>query len=180
MMPDGTLLLLFVTLQRWAEFIWDRRNTRRLLARGAVERGQNHYPLMIAVHTGWLAGLWWIGYGSVIVWPLLAAFLVIEIGRAWVLWSLGRRWTTRIIILPGAPLVAAGPYRLLKHPNYVIVAAEMVLVPLALGLPLYALAAGIVYVGAVVLVRIPAENAALAQAGEQPTGPSLGHRPELS
>jgi methyltransferase len=116
----------------------------------------------------------------VVVVPFLAAFLVVELGRAWVLWSLGSRWTTRIIILPGAPLVAAGPYRLLKHPNYVIVAAEMALVPLTLGLPFYALVAGIVYIGAVVLVRIPAENAALAQAGEKSAAQSLGPRTELS
>jgi methyltransferase len=96
-----------------------------------------------------------------VVVPFLLAFLVVELGRAWVLWSLGTRWTTRIVILPGAPLVAAGPYRLVKHPNYVIVAAEMVLVPLALGLPVDALVVGIVYAGAIGFVRVPAENAAL-------------------
>jgi methyltransferase len=180
MMPEGTLLLVFVTLQRWAEFHWDRHNTRRLMAQGAVERGQSHYPLMVLVHAGWLAGLWLVGYDRAITMPFLVAFLIAELGRAWVLWSLGRRWTTRIVILPEAPLVAAGPYRLVKHPNYVIVAAEMVLVPLALGLPLYALAAGITYFGAITLVRIPAENAALAQVGEPSTAPALGAPPELS
>jgi len=168
-MPEGTLLLLFVTLQRWGEFHWDRDNTRRLMAKGAVEIGRAHYPLMIVIHAGWLAGLWVAGYDRPVDGLFLIAFLLVELGRAWVLWSLGRRWTTRIVVLPGAPLVAAGPYRLVKHPNYVIVAAEMVLVPLALGLPLYALAAGLVYVAAVVLVRIPAENAALAST-EQPRG----------
>ena len=128
-MSEGTLLLIFVTLQRWGEFHWDRDNTRRLVAQGAVEVARTHYPLLIIVHAGWLAGVWLVGYDRPIELPFLVAFLIVEVGRAWVLWSLGRRWTTRIIVLPGAPLVAAGPYRLTKHPNYVIVAAEMVLVP---------------------------------------------------
>ena len=179
-MTEGMLLLVFVTLQRWAEFHWDRHNTRQLMIQGAIELGQSHYPLIIAIHAGWLAGLWLVGFDRDIVMPFLIAFLVVELGRAWVLWSLGRRWTTRIIILPDAPLVAEGPYRLVKHPNYVIVAAEMVLVPLALGLPLYALAAGIVYVGAIALVRIPAENVALAKVDDRPTAPPLGTRTELS
>jgi len=177
-MSEGTLLLIFVTLQRWGEFHWDRDNTRRLMAQGAVEVARTHYPLLIIVHAGWLAGVWLVGYDRPIEVPFLVAFLIVEIGRAWVLWSLGRRWTTRIIVLPGAPLVAAGPYRLTKHPNYVIVAAEMVLVPLALGQPAYALAAGVIYIALITLVRIPAENTALAQL-DQPNG-ALGSRAGLS
>lgn len=177
-MSEGTLLLIFVTLQRWGEFHWDRDNTRRLVAQGAVEVARSHYPLLIIVHAGWLAGVWLVGYDRPIEVPFLIAFLIVEVGRAWVLWSLGRRWTTRIIILPGAPLVAAGPYRLTKHPNYVIVAAEMVLVPLALGQPVYALAAGVIYIALITLVRIPAENTALAQL-DQPNG-ALGSRAGLS
>lgn len=84
-MPDGMLLLLFVTLQRWGEFVWDRHNTRRLVAQGAVEAGQTHYPVIIAVHAGWLAGLWLVGYDGAILWHFLVAFLVVELGRAWVL-----------------------------------------------------------------------------------------------
>src|SRR4029077_6395596 len=85
------------------------------------------------------AGLWVFAYDSAVIPGYVAAFLVLQVGRYWVLATLGRRWTTRVIVLPGAPLIESGPYRLLRHPNYVIVAVELALVPLALGLPLYAL-----------------------------------------
>jgi len=84
------------------------------------------------------------------------AFLVLQIGRYWVLATLGRRWTTRVIVLPGAPLIDSGPYRLMRHPNYVIVAGELVLVPLALGLPIYAVTFLALYAGAAYL-RIQVE-----------------------
>ena len=138
-MDAAVALLAFVTLQRFVEFIWDRRNTRRLRAAGAVEFGGLHYPAMMLVHAGWLAGLWLVAYDSPVIPGYVAAFLVLQVGRYWVLATLGRRWTTRVIVLPGAPLIESGPYRLLRHPNYVIVAVELALVPLALGLPLYAL-----------------------------------------
>jgi len=87
------------------------------------------------VHAGWLAGLWLRAYDSPVIPGYVAAFLVLQVGRYWVLATLGPRWTTRVIVLPGAPLIESGPYRLLRHPNYVIVAVELALVPLALGLP---------------------------------------------
>lgn len=134
-MDAAVALLAFVTLQRFVEFIWDGRNTRRLRAAGAVEFGGLHYPAMMLVHAGWLAGLWLLAYDSPVIPGYVAAFLVLQVGRYWVLATLGRRWTTRVIVLPGAPLIESGPYRLLRHPNYVIVAVELALVPLALGLP---------------------------------------------
>jgi methyltransferase len=121
-MDAAVALLAFVTLQRFVEFIWDRRNTRRLRAAGAVEFGGLHYPAMMLVHAGWLAGLWLLAYDSPVIPGYVAAFLVLQVGRYWVLATLGRRWTTRVIVLPGAPLIESGPYRLLRHPNYVIVA----------------------------------------------------------
>jgi len=162
-MDSGTVLLVLVTLQRFAEFIWDRQNTARLLKAGAVEFGRTHYPMLIATHAGWLAGLWLFGYNRAVDPVYVFAFILLEVGRSWVLASLGRRWTTRIIVLPGVPLIRTGPYRFLRHPNYVVVAGELVVVPLALGLPLYALLFFLIY-ACVIAVRIRAENAALTSA----------------
>jgi methyltransferase len=162
-------LLVFVTFQRFIEFIWDWLNTQRLRAAGAVEFGGLHYPAMILVHASWLAGLWALGHDRAVVPAYLVAFLVLQIGRYWVLATLGRRWTTRVIVLPGAPLIESGPYRLMRHPNYVIVAGELVLVPLALGLPAYAVVFLALYAGAAHL-RIQVENSALAWAPEGRAG----------
>jgi methyltransferase len=157
----ASAVLTFVTAQRFAEFIWDWQNTHRLRAIGAVEFGGAHYPAMILVHAGWLAGLWVLGYDRPVIPAYLIAFLLLQIGRYWVLATLGRRWTTRVMVLPGAPLIESGPYRLMRHPNYAIVAGELVAVPLALGLPLYALVSLVLYAGAA-LLRIQVENSALA------------------
>ncbi len=95
----------------------------------------------------------------------LAVFILLQAGRLWVIASLGRRWTTRIIVLPRAPLVASGPYRWLKHPNYLIVALEIAVVPLALGLPVFA-AIFTLLNACILYLRIRTENAALAQSAE--------------
>ena len=128
-------LLLFVTLQRLAELIHARRNTRRLLAEGAVEIGAAHYPLIVLLHAGWLGSLWlWFFTGRVEFNATAAiGYLLVQLARIWVMASLGRYWTTRILVPREAPLVARGPYRFLKHPNYIVVAAEIALLPLALG-----------------------------------------------
>ncbi len=164
-MADGALLVGFITLQRLAELVLARRNTQRLLAEGGVEYGRAHYPVMVALHAAWLLGLWWLGRTQPVDPLLLGVFVLLQVGRIWVIASLGRRWTTRIIVLPYAPLVASGPYRWLKHPNYWIVALEIAVVPLALGLPVFA--AVFTVLNAFMLYhRIRAENAALAQADD--------------
>jgi methyltransferase len=114
------------------------------------------------VHAAWLAGLWVLGYRREVVVPYLVAFMILQIARYWVLWTLGRRWSTRVIVLPGAPLVDSGPYRLMRHPNYVVVAGELVLAPLALGMPIYALVFLALYAAAAYL-RIQVENSAPAE-----------------
>jgi len=128
-------LLIFVTLQRLTELIIARRNTRRLRAEGAIEIGAGHYPLLVLLHASWLAALWVlvIRGEAVLWWPAVAGYALIELARIWVMASLGRYWTTRILVPRAAPLVRRGPYRFLRHPNYWVVAFEIALLPLALG-----------------------------------------------
>jgi methyltransferase len=160
---EGSLLLAFVTAQRLAELALARVNTQRLRAAGAVEHGRAHYAAIVALHAAWLAGLWALGYDRPVDRPLLVAFVILQAARIWVIASLRRRWTTRIMVLAGETLVRRGPYRFVRHPNYLIVALEIAIVPLALGLPLY----GAVFfaLNALALrIRIRAEDAALAWA----------------
>ncbi len=162
-MTATILILALVTLQRLAELVIARRNTHALLARGAYEAAPGHYPLIVAVHTLWLLVLWWLAPGRPILWPLIALFLLLQLGRVWVLATLGSRWTTRIIILPGAPLVAGGPFRFVRHPNYVVVVLEIAVLPLAFGLWQVALVFSALN-AAVLAIRIRAEEAALRRA----------------
>jgi methyltransferase len=156
------LILGFVATERLAELVLARRNTARLLARGAREVAPGHYPLIVALHTIWLVSLWGFAWGKPIHPGWFATFLLLQVGRFWVLATLKDRWTTRIIVLPGARMVDKGPYRFLKHPNYAVVAGEIAVLPLVFGLPWFALTFSIV--NAMLLsVRIRAENAALAE-----------------
>ena len=160
-MIGAFVVLALVTLQRLGELLLAERNTRRLLAKGAHEVGRGHYPFMVAVHAGWLVTLWLLGPGPPIHLLPLVFYVALQVARVWVIATLGERWTTRIIILPGAPLVRHGPYRWLDHPNYVIVIAEIAVLPLVFGLP--AVAAFFSVLNAIVLwVRVREENAALA------------------
>jgi len=130
------------------------------MASGGIEYGQAHLPLMILFHAAWLAGLWLLAYDRPVEPFFLALFVVLQMARFWVLVTLGRRWTIRIIVIPGEQLVARGPYRLLRHPNYAVVTGEIAVVPLTLGLPTYALVFSILN-AAMLAIRISAENAAL-------------------
>ena len=154
------VILALVTLQRLGELWLAERNTRRLLAKGAFEAGRNHYVFVVAVHAAWLASLWLFGPGPPIQILPLVIYIALQLARIWVVATLGERWTTRIIILPGAPLVREGPYRWLDHPNYLIVVAEIAVLPLVFGLPV--VAAFFSALNAIILwVRIREENAAL-------------------
>ena len=159
----AVLILALVTLQRLAELPWANANTKRLLAAGGQEVAAEHYPLIVLVHASWLATLWLLAPGQPINTYLLAAFALVEVGRIWVLATLGRRWTTRIIVVRGETLVARGPYRFLNHPNYVVVVAEIALLPLMFGLWQVALVFSLLN-AAVLWVRIRAENRALGRA----------------
>ena len=155
-------VLVLVALARVAELVHARRNTRRLLAEGAVEIGRAHYPLIVGLHLAWfIALLVVIPADAPPRWPWLALFLLLQVARLWVLATLGRYWTTRIIHLPTAPLVRRGPYRFLRHPNYLIVELEIMILPLAFGAWLLAIVFGIAN-AAVLAWRIRIEETALA------------------
>lgn len=169
-MTAAAVLLALVTAERLAELWLARRNTAALLARGAVEVAAGHYPLIVALHALWLAVLWGVASDAPVQPVWLAVFLILQLARLWVLATLGRRWTTRIIILPGAPLIRTGPYRWLSHPNYAVVVAEIAVLPLCLGQPLVALIFSIAN-AAVLSLRIASENAALRPATNRPSTP---------
>lgn len=127
-------VLAFVVLQRLAELAWASRNTRRLLARGAQEHGARHYPLFVLLHASWLIAIaLTVPADTAPNWPLLGLFALLQLGRVWVIATLGPYWTTRIITLDAAPLVRHGPFRFLRHPNYWVVTAEIAVLPLAFG-----------------------------------------------
>lgn len=162
------VILALVTAQRLGELIVARRNTARLLAAGGIERGPEHYPLIVVLHAAWLSGLWWLAWDRPASPLWLAAYLVLEAVRVWVLASIGRRWTTRIIVVPGETLVRKGPYRFLPHPNYAVVAGEILVLPLVFGLTAYALVFSLLN-GSMLWLRIRAEDAALRDPGRSAT-----------
>ena len=166
-MTGAAWLLLFVTVQRLAELVYARGNEARLRAAGAVEVGAAHYPAIVALHATWLAVLWFAGRGGPLVPAWTALYLVLQLGRVWVLATLGRRWTTRVFVQPGETLVARGPYRFVSHPNYVVVACEIFVLPLALGLPWLSLLFGAANL-AVLWWRIRVEGRALAELAARP------------
>ncbi|WP_336962807.1 isoprenylcysteine carboxyl methyltransferase family protein [Sphingobium aquiterrae] len=128
------MIMALVTIQRLGELAIADSNTRHLRAQGAIEIGRGHYPAMVAIHASWLLALWLMVGGRPVNLPLLGLFLALQAMRVWVLATLGRRWTTRIIVLPGAPLVSRGPFRFLRHPNYCVVIGEIAVLPLVFGL----------------------------------------------
>jgi len=154
------LILALVTLQRLGELVIAASNTRHSRARGAVEIGRGHYPAMVTLHAAWLLTLWLTAGGRPVNLPLLGVFVVLQGLRVWVLATLGRRWTTRIIVLPGAPLVTAGPFRFLRHPNYCVVVGEIAILPLVFGLYWVAIVFSLLN-AAMLVVRIRSEAGVL-------------------
>ena len=160
MIWQGLAVMAFVTLQRLAELALSQRNTKRLLARGGYEVAAGHYPFLVTLHASWLAVLWFFGPGPPLQMLPLILFAILQLGRLWVIATLGERWTTRIIVLPGAPLVKTGPYRWVDHPNYLIVIGEFAVLPLVFDLPLVAIVFSILN-GLMLWVRLRDENHAL-------------------
>lgn len=157
------LVVLLVALQRLGELALARRNARRLLAAGAVEHGRAHYPFIIALHVAWLLAMFFLVSPEqpAHLW-LLGLYLLVQVGRVWVIASLGRFWTTRVITLPDTPLVRSGPYRVLRHPNYAVITAEIALLPLAFDAWGIALVFSLLN-AALLWIRIRVEDQALAQ-----------------
>jgi methyltransferase len=158
-----TVIIALVVVQRLAELVYAERNTRALLARGAVEIGRAHYPLIVALHAAWLVAIvvflprdpYFVNF------TLLGVFIVLQLLRVWVLATLGPYWTTRIITLEGAPLVRGGPYRFVRHPNYLVVASEILVLPLVFG-EVWVAAVFTVLNALVLALRIREEEQALA------------------
>ncbi|MFN3846544.1 MAG: isoprenylcysteine carboxyl methyltransferase family protein [Paracoccaceae bacterium] len=159
-MTGAVFLLSLVTLGRLGELVLARANTRRLLAMGAREVAPGHYPVIVLLHTLWLAALWVFGTGQPVNAVWLVVFLGLQIVRVWVLATLGSRWTTRILIVPGETLVARGPYKYFSHPNYIVVIGEIAVLPLCLGLTWVAVLFSVLN-AAVLTIRIRAENEGL-------------------
>lgn len=153
--------VLLVGLQRLGELWLSHRNAARLHAEGGREIGAGHFPILILVHAGWLASIaFLIPADAPVYWPLIAVYLVVQFGRVWVIASLGRYWTTRVIDMPDTPLVRRGPYRWIKHPNYVVIMLEIAVLPLAFGAWQIAVIFSLANM-AVLAWRLRIENAAL-------------------
>ena len=151
-MTVHVLLVGYVILARLAELLVARRNTRRLMAGGGYEVGRRHYPLIVATHAAWILALAFLVPTETPPAPhFLVPFLMVQVIRYWVIGSLGSRWTTRVIVVPGVPLVRHGPYQWLRHPNYWVVTAEIALLPLIFGA--WEIALGFSTVNAVLLLH---------------------------
>ena len=163
-MPDvsvgAAVFLGFIVIQRLAELALAKRNTAKLLARGAVEHAPGHYLLIVALHSAWIAALIFLGFGKPIAFFWLAIFILLQVFRVWILMTLGERWTTRIIVL-NEPLVAKGPFAYFRHPNYMLVVGEIFVAPMVLGLWQVALLFSVLN-ALVLAIRIRAEDQALS------------------
>lgn len=170
-MLSAAHLTAYFVVARLAELVVARRNLRRLIASGGVEAGRGHYPVMVALHAAWLGGLWAEGRGAQPAEPqgpwlvVLAAAMAV---RIWTAAALGERWTTRIVVVPGRAPVATGPYRFLRHPNYLAVVAELFAAPWAVGATWTAAVGSALNLALLYGVRIPCEERALADAADAP------------
>ena len=161
------IAVALVAVQRLFELVLARRNERRARARGAVERGEGHYPLIVTLHILWLVSTLVEGLlrgpEPLVFWPVpLALFLLVQPLRYWAIFSLGDRWNTKILVLPGEMPVRRGPYRYLGHPNYVVVVVEILTFPLIFGAWITALVFTVLN-AAILSVRIREENRALSE-----------------
>jgi methyltransferase len=157
-------IVVYTILQRLSEVMIAKRNTAKLLERGAIEFGASHYPFMVMMHTAFFVSmiLEYVYSSDPGFHPqLLLVFAIAQALRFWVMRVLGDRWTTRILVIKGETLVARGPYRYLSHPNYVVVALEILVLPLAFGLWITAIAFTILNAVMLLAIRIPAERKAL-------------------
>ncbi len=179
-MSTTTAVLVFavalVATQRLLELSLARRNERKARAKGAVERGQGHYPFIVTLHSLWLVSTLVEGVlrGSELLpyWPVpLVLFLLAQPLRYWAIFSLKESWNTKILVVPGTKLASLGPYKYLNHPNYVVVIVEILAFPLIFGAWITAFTFTVLN-AALLFVRIREENRALAELTGQPLGSS--------
>lgn len=162
-----TVLVVLVGVERLAELVVSKRNAAWSLERGGREYGQGHYPVMVVLHTGFLLAMLveaWIVQPAVpaaLAWSMLALVVAAQALRWWCITTLGHRWNTRVIIVPGLPPVTGGPYRFLKHPNYVAVVVEGIALPMVHGAWITALVFTVAN-AFLLAVRIRVEDQALA------------------
>lgn len=166
------ILLTVVIVQRLTELRLAKRNEAWAREQGAVEFGAGHYPLFFVLHTGWLlawpAEAWARGPELSAGWMVgLAAFVTAEALRYWAIGTLGQRWNTRILVLPGLAPIRRGPYRVLPHPNYLAVIIELAALPLIFGAWVTAAVVGVANLIVLFGIRIPAESRALHDAAAQ-------------
>jgi methyltransferase len=160
------IVALLVLLQRGLEELYSARNTSRLIAEGGREAGRDYYPVVAITHLAWIAAIFLlIPSTAPVIWPLAVLYLLLQVARYWVIATLGHYWTHRIITMENAPVVRAGPYRYVRHPNYVVTIAETFLLPLVFGDAAVAVIFGCVW-SAVVYYKILLEDAALAERRE--------------
>ncbi len=160
-MIGSIALLAYITAERAAEPLIAARNDKGLMARGGVLHAEPLFPLILALHVAWLAGLWWLAWDRPMVLSALVLFGVLQILRFRVMAALGKRWTTRIITVPGETLVRTGPYLYLRHPNYWVVVGEIAVLPLVFGLPIFAMVFSVLNAVALI-IRVRIEDRALA------------------
>jgi methyltransferase len=165
-----TLLVALVGVERLAEMVVARRNAAWSFARGGFETGQGHWPVMVVLHIGLLVGavveVWvadrpfvpWLG------WPMLVLVVAAQALRWWCISTLGPQWNARVIVVPGAPRVTSGPYRWMRHPNYVAVVVEGIALPLVHTAWVTALVFTVLNAG-VLTMRLRAENEAVRHLG---------------
>jgi methyltransferase len=158
------LILTLVTAQRVTEFIYSYRNKKLLLEKGGFEVGQLHYALQVIMHAAWLFSLWWYGWGQPVYWSMVMVYLVLQVIRAWSLMALGPRWTIETIVTP-EEIVEGGPTHFLKQPNYLVQAAEILVLPLVFGLWFHSLVFTIIN-GLMLYWRMRIESEAIRPSGQ--------------
>jgi methyltransferase len=161
--PAAAAIIGLVAAERLVEMVYATRNARALLRLGAIEVGREQHAFFVALHAAWLLAIaLFLPDGQGIDLLPLTAFALLQVARLWTIASLGRFWTTRIITLPGAPLVRRGPYRWIRHPNYAIVTAEIALLPLVWGETAVAVVFSLLN-AALLVWRIRVEDSVLAE-----------------
>jgi methyltransferase len=166
------VLVGLIIFQRLLELRLAKRNLEWALEQGGKEHSPEHYPIMVAIHAGWFVSTliegWARGAQVSSLWPLwLTLLLIAQVARYWIISSLGKYWNTRIVIVPNAQLVRSGPYKFLKHPNYVIVALEIFVVPMIFGAWVTAVVFSALNAWLLLSIRIPAEERALQTVSSQ-------------